>query len=302
MPARTTGVILAALTPSLLTTVEVAALLRVHPKHVYRLLKRGLPARRVGDEWRFDPEAVLKWAEKRATAAGRAAPLVAANDALVAEMLLGLARRRGPPLLGVVPADSDRALALLESGEVLVAGCHGRPAPQKMGDRRLARVHLVRRELGLAARSKRRLARLEDLPRATFASRPATAGSRVLLDAALVRAGIDPVRAHRRARTYSSPEDAACAAARAEVDVAFTTRVWARRVGLEFRGLVTEAYALVVRASDLGDPRVVRLCEVAQGKAFRHAAGGQPGFDARGAGSVRYGDEHDPSDPEVRYL
>ncbi len=33
-----------------LTTREVAELLRVHPKHVYRLRKRGLPAHRVGDE------------------------------------------------------------------------------------------------------------------------------------------------------------------------------------------------------------------------------------------------------------
>ena len=31
----------------LLTTDEVAEVLRVHPKHVYRLLKKGLPARRV---------------------------------------------------------------------------------------------------------------------------------------------------------------------------------------------------------------------------------------------------------------
>src|SRR5277367_3870085 len=45
----------------LLTTVEVAELLRVHPKHVYRLLKKGLPARRVGSEWRFDRGDVLVW-------------------------------------------------------------------------------------------------------------------------------------------------------------------------------------------------------------------------------------------------
>ena len=46
----------------LITTKEVAALLRVHPKHVYRLLKRGLPAHRVGDEWRYDEAEVLRWA------------------------------------------------------------------------------------------------------------------------------------------------------------------------------------------------------------------------------------------------
>ena len=48
--------------PTLLTTLEVAKLLRVHPKHVYRLLKKGLPARRVGSEWRFSRQEVLAWA------------------------------------------------------------------------------------------------------------------------------------------------------------------------------------------------------------------------------------------------
>src|SRR5262245_22699510 len=47
---------------SLLRTHEVAALLRVHPKHVYRLLRRGLPGRRVGSEWRFSRSEVLDWA------------------------------------------------------------------------------------------------------------------------------------------------------------------------------------------------------------------------------------------------
>src|SRR5580698_3844337 len=53
------------LTPMLLTTREVAALLKVHPKHVYRLRKRGLPAHRVGDEWRFDEEEVRRYCRAR---------------------------------------------------------------------------------------------------------------------------------------------------------------------------------------------------------------------------------------------
>ncbi len=44
----------------LLKSVEVAALLNVHPKHVYRLLRRGLPGRRVGGDWRFDRDEVLR--------------------------------------------------------------------------------------------------------------------------------------------------------------------------------------------------------------------------------------------------
>ena len=36
------------------------------------------------------------------------------------------------------------------------------------------------------------------------------------------------------------------------------------------------------------DARVVRLCEVAQGRAFRAEVGAIPGYDAAGAGDIRY--------------
>lgn len=46
----------------LLTSAEVARLLRVHPKHLYRLLRQGLPGRRVGrGHWRFRRDEVLAW-------------------------------------------------------------------------------------------------------------------------------------------------------------------------------------------------------------------------------------------------
>lgn len=48
-----------------LTTLEVATLLRVHPKHVYRLLHQGMPARRVGGQWRFSRADIQQWADQR---------------------------------------------------------------------------------------------------------------------------------------------------------------------------------------------------------------------------------------------
>jgi molybdopterin-guanine dinucleotide biosynthesis protein B len=50
----------------LLTTPEVAGLLRVHPKHVYRLIRRGMPSLRVGGEHRFERLGVLDWARSPA--------------------------------------------------------------------------------------------------------------------------------------------------------------------------------------------------------------------------------------------
>ena len=50
----------------LLTSTETARLLRVHPKHLYRLLRQGLPGHRAGKgHWRFWRSEVLAWLEAR---------------------------------------------------------------------------------------------------------------------------------------------------------------------------------------------------------------------------------------------
>lgn len=287
----------------LLTTVEVAEVLRVHPKHVYRLLKKGLPARRVGSEWRFSRADVLAWsggrpvepeAEARAVAAAagigahEAAPaLVAANGDVAVLSLLALAAAKGPPLLGFVQADMGEAADLLRVRAVVAAGAHARGFPSHVGDERVARLHLVTREIGLVhARSKP--LRLADVARLRLASRPASAGVRGHLDEALRAARLDPVRVHRKALVLRSHLEVVLAVTAGRADVGLCSRAWGERAGLGFQPLASEAYGLIVRARDLGDARVVRLCEVAQGKAFRTEVGSIPGYDTTGSGDIRY--------------
>src|SRR5208283_3172516 len=100
----------------LLTTNEVARLLRVHPKHVYRLLKRGLPAHRVGDEWRFDEDEVRGHVRSR----GRAASADAAAEASATR-----AREGGPGESTAAGGGSD--------GARLAAGRSGSREPAPMG-------------------------------------------------------------------------------------------------------------------------------------------------------------------------
>ena len=53
-----------------LTVKEVCDLLRVHPTTLYKLARKGkIPSFRVGTEWRFRKDAILRWmAEKSAHA------------------------------------------------------------------------------------------------------------------------------------------------------------------------------------------------------------------------------------------
>jgi excisionase family DNA binding protein len=46
----------------ILTVPEVAALLRLHPTTIYRLVKRGdLPGFKIGDNWRISSDALELW-------------------------------------------------------------------------------------------------------------------------------------------------------------------------------------------------------------------------------------------------
>ena len=287
--------------PTLLTTYEVAKLLRVHPKHVYRLLKKGLPARRVGSEWRFSPSDVLAWSggttdsgmsdaapAAPAPATGSAPSLVAANGDVVVHVLLRLSAALGPPLLGFVPADMARGLDLLRRRAVLAAGAHAGAFPGHVGEDRVARLHLVEREVGLVYPSGVREPRLAAIAGKRIASRPATAGVRRWLDEALRGAGLDPEAAHARALILDSHLEVVLAVAAGRADLGLASRAWGERAGLAFLPLASEAYGLIVSARDLGDPRVVRLCEVAQGEAFQAEIGAIPGYDAAGAGDIRY--------------
>jgi excisionase family DNA binding protein len=274
----------------LLTSGELAAYLRVHPKHVYRLLRAGLPGLRVGGEWRFDAERVRAWAEQRGRRHGEPAPaedpFVAANDDEAVGLLLDALAGEAGPLLGTVRADSGGALDLVASGRALVAGFHRREVPGWAGERRLARVRFVEREIGLVGRRGRAAPPLRACAEARVASRPASSGTRSLFDAALAAAKLSSEAVHERAATLASHRDVVCAVARGDADVGVASRDWAERVGLSFRAIGVESYDLLVPADRLGHPAVVTLCEMATRPAVRRAVGSLPGHSARAAGTV----------------
>lgn len=52
---------------SLMTVKEMAAMLRVSPQTLYKMLEQGeIPAVKVGSQWRFDREKIKDWIEGRA--------------------------------------------------------------------------------------------------------------------------------------------------------------------------------------------------------------------------------------------
>jgi len=282
-------------------TLEIAEVLRVHPKHVCRLLKKGLPARRVGSEWRFSRDEVLAWsggparskpdeAEPQEVASQGPPPaLVAANGDVAVVTLLRISAAAGPPLLGFVQGDMALGANLLRRRAVLAAGAHAGRFPSHLGAERVARLHLVQREIGLVYPSGEKPLRLRDLATKRLASRPASAGVRAYLDEALRDAGPDPSRVHGKAIELDSHVEVVLAVAAGRADVgARVPGVGRARAELAFLPLASEAYGLIIKARDLGDRRVVPLCEVVQGNQFRSEVGPIPGYDTSGAGDIRY--------------
>jgi excisionase family DNA binding protein len=287
----------------LLKSREVAALLRVHPKQVYRLLAQGLPARRVGGEWRFRREEVLAWSEQQsagdttsakmgsATLAPTGAPpppLLAANGDVVIEVLLAGLLAADKPLLGFLQADRASAIHHLEARSILLAGYHGDQPPSHVDAARLARIHLVNRQVGLAHPERVRLRGLSDLKGKRLATRPRTAGVRAHLDHALAGAGLSARGLHLEAVPCGSHRDAVLTVVRDEADVALTTSAWAAQAGLRFLSIATESYDLLLFAENLGTPHAVAVCELAQTSSFRAALHRLAGYDARRAGEIRY--------------
>ena len=66
----------------IMTATEVADYLNVHKGTIYRMARIGkIPAFKIGDDWRFDKDAIDKWTTgrtsevlKKRSAAARAAP------------------------------------------------------------------------------------------------------------------------------------------------------------------------------------------------------------------------------------
>jgi excisionase family DNA binding protein len=56
----------------ILTVKELCELLRIHPSTLYKLLRQGkIPSFRVGNEWRFRKDAIMRWLSEKSEGASK---------------------------------------------------------------------------------------------------------------------------------------------------------------------------------------------------------------------------------------
>jgi putative molybdopterin biosynthesis protein len=142
-----------------------------------------------------------------------------------------------------------------------------------LAGREIAVVRLVHREQGLIVASGNPLGLegIEDLarPGLRYVNRQRGAGTRVLLDHELARAGIAPEAVGGYAREEHTHLAVAAAVAAARADCGLGVLAAARAFGLGFVPVTQEPYDLVVDAAAIGDPVLAPLWELLGEAQFR---------------------------------
>jgi len=216
--------------------------------------------------------------------------------------LLGAHLSRRYPAFRLVwaPRSSLRALRALGRGEAHIAGTHLRdPATgecnvpyvrRELPGQNLVVITLSEWQQGLivAAGNPKAITDAGDLgrPDVTLVNRELGSGSRMLLDAWLVEAGIPSERVRGFAREVSTHQAVADAVAAGAADTGPGILAVARALGLGFVPLQAERYDLVIPQIYLGTAPVQALLDVAVAGPYRRELAALGGYDSTGAGTV----------------
>jgi putative molybdopterin biosynthesis protein len=218
--------------------------------------------------------------------------------------VLGDHLRRGRPGLGLssVNAGSLGGLQALARGEAHLAGTH--LLDETSGDynvafvrrllpgRRVALFCLAHRQQGLlvARGNPLGIRGVADLARdgVRFVNRQRGAGTRILLDHLLRRAGLGPEKVQGYQREVYTHLAVAAEVAAGAADAGMGILAAAHAAGLGFVPLEAERYELAVPEETWAEPGVRSLLEVASSAEFRSAMRALQGYDLRDNGTVRW--------------
>ena len=193
-------------------------------------------------------------------------------------------------------------LIALAEGKADLAGCHlwdaesdSYNAPfvrRLLPGKQVALVTLAHRRLGLMVPpgNPGALRDVEDLarPGLRFVNRQAGSGTRVWLDAALRRLGIDTSHIHGYADERMTHSEVAAAVAAGQADAGFGLQAVALTSGLEFLFLVQERYDRVFPAESLEQASVARLVEWLAGEEAQKVISGFGGYESGETGMLRW--------------
>lgn len=233
----------------------------------------------LGDDWKFDNRVLMAGCDPGAS------------------VLVRHLRRQGVELV-VSYQNSSRSLELLKEGVIHIAGTHIRA--EKTGESNLPKIHKMFGEdevavfsfalweegIAVAPGNPKQIRAIDDLVRRDIriSNRELGAGSRVLLDSLLLRAGItrNMVSGYEKIALGHLPSARQVQTGRA--DCCMNTSAAARVFGLDLVPLVSKRYDLVLYKKHLRLPQVQAVLETLARASFRHELESLGGYDMKTAG------------------
>lgn len=286
-----------------LTTKEVAALLRIKERKVYELVAdNAVPHSRVTGKLLFPRDMVEAWVRRHVefregTEGLVERPLVVAGSH---DPLLDWALRESGSGLATFFDGSLSGLKRLAEGGALAAGMHVYEPEAEDWNRahireRIPAMPVILMEwatrtqgLVLAPGNPQNIASIADLAGRRVIPRQHDAGSRVLLEYLMNKAGLDATAITMLDPPARSEADVALAVADGKADAGLAVETVARQYRLDFQPLFRERYDLAIWRRDFFEPPLQKLLSFARTPAFAARATELGGYDVTGLGTVRY--------------
>ncbi len=294
---------------SLLSTKEVAALLKVNEKMVYSLVAdKGLPASKVTGKWLFPKHLVEQWVENNTlNFPNIVSPRSSYNDLLIVagsndillEKTLSLFNRLSDTLAVFANVGSMGGLHALRNNSCHIAACHLMQEDGKEYNFEIARkeleadpvvVNLCRRHQGLLVTkgNPKNIIKIEDLNKKKVAivNRHLGTGTRLLLDNELKKAGIEPVEIQGYDKEVNKHRDVGLEDLAGRADTGLGIEAVASLLDLDFIPLCWERFDLVISKALFFEKPVQSFLSILHEKEFRQLAQETPGYDLNISGKV----------------
>ena len=284
-----------------LTTKEVAELLRLKERKVYDLAANGaIPCSRATGKLLFPRAEVEAWLEQYSSGIAVAEPPERPKVFLGShDPLLDWALRESGCGLATYFDGSFDGLVRYEHGEGIACGMHVLDEAtdswnEKEVAGRLARQPVVliewawrKRGLIINPDAGTSIERFSDIRGLRVVPRQAQAGSQVLLEMILSRAGIarNAVRFTAPVRTEA---DAALAVLEGKGDAAFGLAAMAAQYRLSFVDVITERYDLLIDRRAYFEPELQTLFAFCRSDEFAQRAQEYVGYEVAGLGRVHF--------------
>lgn len=286
-----------------LTTREVAALLRIKERKVYELVgDNAIPHSRVTGKLLFPRDMVETWVRRHVEFREGVEGLVERQQVVAGshDPLLDWALRESGSGLATFFDGSLSGLKRLAEGGAVAAGMHVYEPDREDWNRAHIReripgmpvilVEWAMRTQGLvlAPGNPQNITSIADLAGRRVIPRQRQAGSRVLLEYLMKKAGLDPAAITMLDPPARSEADVALAVADGKADAGLAIETVARQYRLDFLPLFRERYDLAVWRRDWFEPPLRKLISFARTPAFAERAAELGGYDISGLGTVRY--------------